>query len=69
MDNISTIHQRIHDGGVWYHLGALLEELFFRGLLYPMLRRWFGLVVAVVLTAVAFASIHGAQLGMPGRPC
>jgi hypothetical protein len=49
-------------------LAPLLEELFFRGLLYPMLRRWFGLVVAVVLTAVAFASIHGAQLGYAWAP-
>ncbi len=49
-------------------LAPLLEELFFRGLLYPVLRRWFGLVVAVVLTAVAFASIHGAQLGYAWAP-
>jgi len=49
-------------------LAPLLEELFFRGLLYPMLRRWFVLVVAVVLTAVAFASIHGAQLGYAWAP-
>jgi uncharacterized protein len=49
-------------------LAPLLEELLFRGLLYPLLRRWFGLVVAVVLTAVAFASIHGAQLGYAWAP-
>lgn len=49
-------------------LAPLLEELFFRGLLYPLLRRWFGLVVAVVLTAAAFASIHGAQLGYAWAP-
>jgi hypothetical protein len=49
-------------------LAPLLEELFFRGLLYPLLRRWFGLVAAVVLTAVAFASIHGAQLGYAWAP-
>jgi hypothetical protein len=49
-------------------LAPLLEELLFRGLLYPLLRRWFGLVAAVVLTAVAFASIHGAQLGYAWAP-
>ena len=45
-------------------LAPLLEELFFRGLLYPLLRRAFGLIVAVLLTAAAFAAIHGAQLGL-----
>jgi membrane protease YdiL (CAAX protease family) len=49
-------------------LAPLLEEVFFRGLLYPLLRRWFGLVVAVLLTAAAFAGIHGAQLGYAWAP-
>ena len=49
-------------------LAPLLEELFFRGLLYPMLRRAFGLVIAVVLTAAAFAAIHGTQLGYAWAP-
>ncbi len=49
-------------------LAPLLEELLFRGLLYPLLRRWFGLIAAVVLTAMAFASIHGAQLGYAWAP-
>lgn len=49
-------------------LAPLLEEVFFRGLLYPLLRRAFGLVVAVVLTAAAFAGIHGAQLGYAWAP-
>jgi membrane protease YdiL (CAAX protease family) len=49
-------------------LAPLLEELLFRGLLYPLLRRWFGLIAAVVLTAIAFASIHGAQLGYAWAP-
>ena len=40
----------------------LLEELFFRGFLYPVLARRLGVVIAVVLTAMAFAAIHGAQL-------
>ena len=50
-------------------LAPLLEELFFRGLLYPLLRRtvraWLS---AVLLTALAFAAIHGAQLGYAWAP-
>jgi uncharacterized protein len=49
-------------------LAPLLEELFFRGLLYPLLRRAFGLTVAVALTAAAFAAIHGTQLGYAWAP-
>jgi membrane protease YdiL (CAAX protease family) len=49
-------------------LAPLLEELFFRGLLYPLLRRAFGLVTGVLLTAAAFAAIHGAQLGYAWAP-
>ena len=39
-----------------------MEELFFRGFLYPVLARRLGLPVAVFLTAFAFALLHGAQL-------
>jgi uncharacterized protein len=49
-------------------LAPLLEELFFRGLLYPVLRRAFGLLMAVVVTAAAFAAIHGTQLGYAWAP-
>jgi membrane protease YdiL (CAAX protease family) len=49
-------------------LAPLLEELFFRGLLYPLLRRASGVAVAVLLTSVAFAAIHGAQLGYAWAP-
>ncbi|MGC2108755.1 MAG: type II CAAX endopeptidase family protein [Candidatus Korobacteraceae bacterium] len=49
-------------------LAPLLEELFFRGLLYPLLRRAMGLVASVLLTALAFAAIHGAQLGYAWAP-
>jgi membrane protease YdiL (CAAX protease family) len=49
-------------------LAPLLEELFFRGLLYPVLRRSFGLIAGVVFTAGAFAAIHGAQLGYAWAP-
>ena len=49
-------------------LAPLLEELFFRGLLYPLLRRAFGLTMAVVVTAAGFAAIHGTQLGYAWAP-
>jgi len=49
-------------------LAPLLEELFFRGLLYPLLRRSFGLIAGVAFTAAAFAAIHGAQLGYAWAP-
>lgn len=49
-------------------VAPLLEELFFRGMLYPTLRRGLGTVVALVLTAAAFAAIHGAQLGYAWAP-
>ncbi|MGO9515847.1 MAG: CPBP family intramembrane glutamic endopeptidase [Candidatus Korobacteraceae bacterium] len=49
-------------------LAPLLEELFFRGMLYPLMRRAFGLATAIILTAAAFAAIHGAQLGYAWGP-
>ena len=49
-------------------LAPLMEEVFFRGLLYPLLKRGFGLILGVLLTAVAFAAIHGAQLGYAWAP-
>jgi CAAX protease family protein len=43
-------------------LAPLMEELFFRGFLYPVLARGIGVPIAVFLTALAFAALHGAQL-------
>jgi len=40
----------------------LIEELFFRGFLYPVLARRLGVPLSVFLTAIAFASIHASQL-------
>lgn len=40
----------------------LMEELFFRGFLYPVLRR-LGTAFAVLATALAFAIVHGTQYG------
>jgi membrane protease YdiL (CAAX protease family) len=48
-------------------LGPLMEELFFRGFLYPVLARRWGLLAAISITSVAFGLVHGAQLAFsPG---
>ena len=49
-------------------LAPLMEELFFRGFLYPVLARRLGLPVAVFLTALGFALLHAAQLGHAWGP-
>ena len=49
-------------------MAPLLEELFFRGFLYPVLARRMGLPVAVALTSVAFGLIHAPQLGRAWGP-
>jgi hypothetical protein len=43
-------------------LAPLMEELFFRGFLYPVLARRFGMGVSIFLTGAAFGILHGAQL-------
>ena len=40
----------------------LLEELFFRGFLYPVLARRFSVPTGIIVTGLAFGAIHGAQL-------
>ncbi len=44
-------------------LAPLMEELFFRGFLYPVLARRIGTVAAILLTGTLFGLLHGAQLG------
>ena len=44
-------------------VAPFIEELFFRGFLYPVLARRWGVAVGVVVTALAFALVHGSQLG------
>ncbi|MHC4859880.1 MAG: lysostaphin resistance A-like protein [Planctomycetota bacterium] len=39
-------------------LAPLTEEIFFRGLIYPALRRHVGFVLALVLSAAGFALVH-----------
>ena len=44
-------------------LGPLMEEIFFRGFLYPVLARRLGIAWAVILTALPFGLIHSVQYG------
>ena len=44
-------------------LGPLMEELFFRGFLYPVLARRMGVFWGIVLTALPFGLIHAVQYG------
>ena len=46
----------------------LMEELFFRGFLYPVVARRLGVIFAVVFTAVSFTAIHVPQLADPHMP-
>ena len=43
-------------------LAPLMEELFFRGFLYPVLARGIGFTAAIFVTGFAFALLHGSQL-------
>jgi len=55
--------------GAWLMAGfgivvaPFCEELFFRGLLFPVLRQRLGMLAALVLTSGLFAIIHASQLG------
>lgn len=49
-------------------LAPLVEELFFRGFLYPVLARRLGVVLAVLLTAIGFSLIHVPQLARAWGP-
>jgi hypothetical protein len=46
-------------------LVPLVEELFFRGVIYPLLRHRWGAVAAVVGSAALFAVVHFIPLLMP----
>jgi uncharacterized protein len=49
-------------------LAPLLEELFFRGFLYPVLARRAGVVFAVGVTSITFSLIHAPQLARAWGP-
>jgi uncharacterized protein len=42
-------------------LGPLMEEIFFRGFLYPVIARRLGIVWGIILTALPFGLMHYAQ--------
>jgi membrane protease YdiL (CAAX protease family) len=44
-------------------VAPLVEETIFRGYLFPLLAKWFGLVPGIVVTGVLFGLMHGYQLG------
>ena len=49
-------------------LAPLVEELFFRGFLYPVLRRRVGVAIGMAVTAFLFALIHESQLAHAWAP-
>lgn len=49
-------------------VAPLAEEIFFRGLLLPVLRRRWGVAAAVILSSLLFAFIHQAQLAAAWAP-
>jgi CAAX protease family protein len=44
-------------------LGPLMEELFFRGFLYPVLRQRLGVPAGIFITALGFGLVHASQYG------
>jgi CAAX protease family protein len=48
--------------------GPFMEEILFRGLLYPVLARRIGMTAGIVLTGIAFGLVHGMQLSFAWGP-
>lgn len=44
-------------------IAPLVEETVFRGYLYPLFAKSFGVAVSVIVTGILFGILHGAQLG------
>jgi len=44
-------------------VAPLVEETVFRGYLYPLFAKYFGVAASVIVTGVLFGLMHGAQLG------
>jgi len=69
------IDELFHDARSAYMLSFLgilvapvVEELFFRGFLYPVLARATGVTAGILLTAAAFAVVHAGQLAQAWIP-
>jgi uncharacterized protein len=61
-DFLSTPAMAVLTGIFAVSLGPLMEELFFRGFLYPVVARRLGTTSAILITSGAFGVIHAAQL-------
>lgn len=44
-------------------IAPLVEETIFRGYLFPMFAKWFGIIPGIVVTGILFGLMHGYQLG------
>lgn len=49
-------------------IAPLVEEIMFRGFLYPALARFTGMMPSIVITGALFALLHGAQLSFSWAP-
>ena len=63
------INEYFHDRSTAFLLAAFgifiapfVEEMLFRGFLYPALSRWTGMTPSIIITAACFALMHGIQL-------
>lgn len=54
--------------GFGIFIAPLVEELFFRGFLYPALARWTGSALSIMVTAAAFSLLHQGQLAHAWAP-
>jgi uncharacterized protein len=49
-------------------VAPFVEELVFRGFLYPAFARWMGRLPAILVTAAGFTLLHGSQLAYAWAP-
>lgn len=49
-------------------VAPIIEEIYFRGLLFPVAERSFGVRFAVIFTSLGFAAIHASQLAQSFVP-
>ncbi len=54
--------------GFGIFVAPVVEELFYRGFLYPVLARRLGEVAGILFTALPFAFMHGGQLAFSWAP-
>jgi membrane protease YdiL (CAAX protease family) len=54
--------------GFGIFIAPFVEEVFFRGFVFPALARWTGPAISVIITAGAFAMLHQGQLAHAWAP-